>query len=88
MKKVNLDFLIKDLDGKDIIGAHAGKTLANNLIGQSKGDALKYWGWAIKLNQKEELELDDSDYSTLKDFVKSNEILPVITKAQILKAFE
>ncbi len=88
MKKINLNFPIKDLDGEELPNSHAGKILANGLIGQSKGDAVKYWGWALKLNNKEEFEIDESDYSTLKEFVKNHETLPVITKAQILKAFE
>jgi len=88
MKKVNLNFSLTDLDGIEIPNSNAGKIIANTLIQQSKGDALKFWGWALKLNQKEELELDDSDYSTLKDFVKSHEGLPILTKAQCLKSFE
>lgn len=87
-KKVNLDFSITDLDGNELPNSHAGKILANNLIGQTKGDAVKYWGWALKLNSKEELELDESDYSNLKEYIKSNEGLPIITKAQLLKRFE
>ena len=87
-KTIDLNFQIKDLDGIEIPNAHAGKIVASSLVNQSKGDAVKYWGWALKLNNKEALCLDDSDYSTLKEFIKNNENLPIITKAQILKSFE
>lgn len=40
------------------------------------------------LNAGKPLKLDSSDYATLKDFVKGDGTLPILTKAQMLKAFE
>ena len=44
--------------------------------------------WAQKMYGGEKLDLDPSDESTLKEFVKSNEQLTVLAKAQILSAFK
>ena len=77
-----------DLDGKEIEGANIGKIVAQTLVQSSKGDALKYWGWATKLNAGEELDLDKSDTETLKNFIKESETLTILTKAQALECFE
>jgi len=77
-----------DLDGKEIEKAHIGKIIGNALVGATKGDALKYWGWATKMNAGEELDLDKSDTETLKNFIKESEGLTILTKAQALECFE
>ena len=87
MRKIDLNFPILDLEGKEVEKSNAGKIIANVLVNQSQGDALKFWGWALELNKKEPIELDESDFSTLKDFIKNSEALPIITKAQVLRVF-
>jgi hypothetical protein len=82
--KIDLNFNLAELDGKEIKNANAGKIVANALVQQSKGDALKFWDWAVALNKGEILDLDTSDQETFKNFVKDNEGLPILTKAQIL----
>jgi len=86
--KLNFNFNLVDLDGKEINDANAGKLLANTLINQTKGDAVKYWEWALALNKGEVIDLDTSDQETLKNFVKDTEVLPVLTKAQLLKVLK
>lgn len=76
---------VKDIDNKDIT---IGKLLAGQLAGANKGDALKLFTWAQKVYNGEPLELDQSDTSTLKDFVKNSEQLTVLAKAQILGVFK
>jgi hypothetical protein len=83
---INLNKNVIDLDGKEIEGANLGKIIAQTLIQSSKGDALKFWSWANKLHAGEELDLDDSDKETFKNFVKDNESLTILTKAQVLKS--
>jgi hypothetical protein len=86
--KIDLNFdligldsvVLLDQNGKRI---NAGKLIANSLVQQSKGDALKFWDWAVALNKGDVLDLDTSDQETFKNFVKDGE-LPIITKAQIL----
>jgi len=86
--KLNFNFNLVDLDGKEIDNANAGKLLANSLVQQSKGDALKFWEWALALNKGEELDLDSSDQETLKNFIKDSENFAIIAKAQLLKVLK
>jgi hypothetical protein len=85
---INFNKNLLDLDGKEIEKAHIGKIIGNALVGATKGDALKYWGWATKMNAGEELDLDKSDTETLKNFIKESEGLTILTKAQALECFE
>ena len=85
---INFNKNLLDLDGKEIEGANIGKIVAQTLVQSSKGDALKYWGWATKMNAGEELDLDKSDTETLKNFIKESETLTILTKAQALECFE
>jgi hypothetical protein len=83
---------LKGLDGTEIKDEKnevitLGKMLAGQLASASKGDALKLFGWAQKTYNGESLELDKSDEDTLKEFIKSNEHLTVLGKAQLLSVF-
>lgn len=86
--KLNFNFNLTDLDGKELEAANAGKLLANTLIQQTKGDAVKYWEWALALNKGEILDLDSSDQETLKNFVKDSETITILAKAQVLNVFK
>lgn len=86
--KLDFNFNLTDLDGKEIEGANAGKLLANTLIQQTKGDAVKYWEWALALNKGDILDLDTSDQETLKTFVKDSETITILAKAQVLNVFK
>lgn len=85
--KLDFNFNLTDLDGNAIDNANTGKLLANTLIQQTKGDAVKYWEWALKLNKGEILDLDSSDQDTLKTFIKDSETITVLAKAQLLGVF-
>ena len=82
--KIDLNFSLTDLDGNAIENANAGKLVASSLVQQSKGDAFKFWDWAVALNKGEVLDLDSSDQETFKNFIKDNENFAIIAKAQIL----
>jgi hypothetical protein len=86
--KLDFNFLLQDLDGKEIENANAGKLIANCLAIGSKGDPLKFWSWAQKLQKGIELDLDPSDEKTLKGFIEENEGLTVLAKGQILAVFK
>jgi hypothetical protein len=86
--KLNFNFNLTDLDGKELEGANAGKLLANTLIQQTKGDAVKYWEWALALNKGEILDLDSSDQETLKNFIKDSETITILAKAQVINVFK
>jgi len=76
---------VKDSEDKDIT---IGKLLSGLLASANKGDALKLFNWAQKLYNGESLDLDESDKSTLKEFIKGNESLTVLAKAQALGVFK
>jgi hypothetical protein len=76
---------VKDMDGTSVT---LGKLLSSQLASANKGDALKMFTWAQKIYNGETLDLDPSDETTLKDFIKSNEQLTVLAKAQLLSVFK
>jgi hypothetical protein len=76
---------VKDVDNTPIT---LGKLLSGQLASANKGDALKLFTWAQKCYNGETLDLDASDLSTLKEFIKSNESLTVLAKAQLLSVFK
>jgi len=86
--KVDLNFDLSELDGTPAQGINLGKIIAGSLVQQTKGDALKYWDWAVALNKGESLELDSSDQQTITTFVKENENLTIYVKAQFLLAMK
>lgn len=86
MKEVNLNFLLKGIDGKELDQANAGKLVAKLLAESNKGDALKMFAWAKELHAGNALKLDPSDVTTFKEFVLSNEFLTNLAKAQIVES--
>lgn len=77
--------VVKDQNGKEVT---LGSILADQLVSGTKGDAVKYYGWALKLHECQDLDLDKSDKQTLKDFVSNNEQLTILAKAQLLEQFD
>jgi len=86
--KLNFNFDLLGLDEQPIEGANAGKLLANALAQGSKGDALKFWDWAVSLNKGEVLDLDTSDQETIKNFIKDSEGFTILAKAQLLQVLK
>ena len=84
---INFNKNLLDLDGKEIEGANIGKVVAQTLVSSGKGDALKLWHWANKMHQGEELDLDPTDAETLKTFIRENETMTILVKAQALACF-
>jgi hypothetical protein len=84
---------LKGLDGQEIKDEKnevitLGKMLANQLAFTGKGDALKLFSMAQKMYNGEVLDLDKSDEGVLKEFIKNNEQLTVLAKAQLLTVFK
>ena len=88
MKSVNLNVNLKDLEGKDVEGQIIGKIVANVIATESKGDALKIFGWAVEMTKGNCLLLDKSDFSMFKEIVNSNERLTILVKAQVLEILD
>lgn len=87
MAKINLNFNIKSLDGKDVEEGNAGKLIANLLVGGAKGDPIKYYDWAQAFYKKKDVEIDAADCKKLHTFIEEHEGLTVLAKAQILPKF-
>jgi hypothetical protein len=85
--KLDFNFSLVDLDGKELRDANAGKVLANALIQQTKGDSVKIWELALALNKGEIVDLDSSDQELVKTFIRDTETLNVIAKGQLLPLF-
>lgn len=86
MKTVNLNWELKNLNGESI--GNAGELLASSLMIETKGDAIKYFDWAMNLNSKKTIEVDESDLLKIKQFITDNERVTLLAKAQLLKYFE
>lgn len=83
--KLDLNVPIKNLDGENIADITIGKQIANALVSVSKGDALKYYDWAVKLNKGEAIEVDRTDLNKIKEFVENSEVFTILLKAQALE---
>lgn len=89
MKEINLNFELNDLDGKPLVGnANAGQLVANILVSGAEGEAIKYYDWAITLNGKKPISVDNTDFNKIKNFVNGSNKIVLLAKAQILKYLE
>lgn len=82
--KLNFNTQFNDLDG-NVIEPNLGKLVANLLVSETKGDAIKMFDWAVKLNKGEELDLDRSDQDKLRTIVTETDKFTVLFKAPVLE---
>lgn len=90
---LNFNQTLKGLDNSEIKEGNGtvvtlGKLLASQLAQSTRGDALKFFTWATKLYNGDELDLDPSDESVLKEFIKNADQLTILAKAQLLIVFK
>lgn len=85
---INLNKTVRGLDGKEIEGSNIGKIVSQQMVQTSKGDALKFWYWATKMYEGLPLDLDPTDAETLKAFIRDNDNLTILLKAQALECFK
>jgi len=81
--KVNLNKQFKALNGEELKGLTMGQMLAEALSQSNKGNSIKLYNWALKFYNKEEVEMDDTDFDVLKGLVETNDGLNNLFKAQI-----
>lgn len=86
MKKVNFNWELKDLNGNNI--GNASVLVAQMLAGETKGDAIKCFDWAMSLNAKKTIEVDNSDFIKIKELINANQNVTLLAKAQLLKCLE
>lgn len=86
---INLDFILKDLEGNDLNESQqAGKLLATVLTSNKTPGItpIKAYDWAVKLYNSGKIDIDRSDIELLVKVIEGNEILTNLGKAQILIA--
>ncbi len=88
MVKINLSQKVVDLDGKSVEDLTLGKLLGNQLAGSNKGEALKYYDWAVQLYKGGDIEVDKVDAKKIKEFVETTESLTNLVKAQIISVLD
>lgn len=62
--------------------------LADLLASEQEGNAVKLYGWALKLANGKELELDKADTKLLEETIEKSRRIMVIVRAQLLEVFE
>ena len=82
--QITFNFSFKGLDGKDVKGDNANKTLASTLAALNKGNSIKLWDWAQKWYNDKTVELDFSDTEVLIGLIETAENLTALAKAQLL----
>lgn len=94
MKKINLDVVLKGLDGQDLKMSPAdvkpitvGKSLASMLQGtQSKVfEPMKAWELAQAFYNRDSVELDKSDLSKLEGIVSEDQQFIITVRGQIME---
>lgn len=83
MKEVNLNFDLLGLDGSKV--AKAGELIAGVLMSEVKGDAVKFFDWAVTFNKGETVQMDASDLTKLRTLVETSEKITILVKAPVIK---
>lgn len=82
---IDLNFLLKDLDGKEVEGFNAGKLLSAQLVSVPQGNIVKHMDWALALHRGQKIDVDNADLEYLKKFVNDSGSLSILAKHQILE---
>lgn len=83
--KLNFNWNLKGLDGKEMVNNNAGKVLANALAAQNKGNSIKLHDWALKLWNGNAIEVDNTDVDVLLALIEESEFLTVLGKAPMIE---
>lgn len=81
---LDLNIPVLDLNEKRVGDGTLGQLLASQLMASNEGDSIKFYDWALKFHNNKPVELDKSDYQTLKSFIEKSITLTNLAKAQIL----
>ena len=84
--ELQVNFKIVDLEGKSI-GQTANVFMANILLAH-KGEALKLYELALKINAEESIEVDTTDLNLIETAIKENEQFNNLIKGALLKEIE
>jgi len=62
-----------------------GQMLSTFICQSSDDSPVKFWGWAIKLEANESIELDAADKEVLKGWITSSKVITNLFKGQLLQ---
>lgn len=84
-------FVTKDKNGNTLPGdpPTLANILASSLVGGAKVgslDPIKIYDWAMALYKHGEIQVDESDFNALKDYISNSETLTILAKGQLLRA--
>lgn len=65
-----------------------GRLLSEILLSETAGDPIKLHDWGTQLRQENILEVDDSDYKTIYELLKTTPRVVVTSRAQIMKKMD
>lgn len=92
--KIDLNFILKGLDGKELTGGtmpqvHAGMLLGNLIASTNKSsDILKWMGWAQTLYAQKALEVSENEKREIVEFIQKSESLTILAKHQLIESIE
>jgi len=80
--KLNLNYQIKDLNGKELLGegANASKALGGALANATKGSSAKLMDWALKFWNCKTIEIDKTDKEFIEAFTETCEGLTALAR--------
>jgi hypothetical protein len=82
---LNLNIPFKGLDGVAVEGQPTqGKLLSQVLANHNKGNSVQLLEWAIELYNDRELVIDTTGHETLKVLIEGVDVLPALSKGQLL----
>jgi len=87
MKKLDFNKPLANLDGTAREDVNLGKVLAEIMASENKQDFLKFMNWALKIYNKESIEVDPSDEQLLKDYIKNHENMTILLKFRLMECF-
>lgn len=62
--------------------------IGNALVSTNKGEALKFYDWAVRLHKGDVILVDKSDLKKIRDFIEDSETMFILCKAQLLKIID
>jgi hypothetical protein len=88
--KIDFNFILKGLDGKEIEDnnshVNAGMLLGNLIASTSKNtDILKWMGWAQALYNCKQIDISENEKNEIKEFIKESQQLTILAKMQMLE---
>lgn len=90
--KFDPNFILNGLNGNPLEGAeddvHAGKLLANALFSSNGSQPIKHHDWAMKLYNKQFIEMEASDLNFITQFIIESKVITVAVKAPLLQYIE